>query len=302
LPLGLIGFDRVHKAGATDDAGFSVQVNRVGPRYLETMGIHVLRGRDLRDEDLRRNSTTTVVVVGETFARRYLGSLDVIDQQLVLARDLENGREARRLQIVGVSQDGAVQVFGGDRVPVIYFPALSSSLVVRVAGSPAGAVRVLERTVATLEPGAAVTVAPMAARLAGVLLPVRVATLFLSALGAVGLVLAMTGLYGIVSYAANRRRFEIGLRIALGASWSAIMQLMLWDAIMIVGAGSIAGGMLSFVLIRALWPLIAGGQSATTPLALLPVFVLMMSVGIVAALRPALAAASLDPMRALRQD
>jgi len=240
--------------------------------------------------------------VGETLARRYLGSLDVIDQQLVLARDPENGREARRLRIVGVSQDGAVQAFGGDRIPLLYFPSLSSSLVVRVAGSPAGAVRVLERTAAALEPGAAVTVAPMAARLAGVLVPVRVAALFLSALGAVGLVLAMTGLYGMVSYAANRRRFEIGLRIALGASWPAIMQLMLWDAIMTVGAGSIAGGALSFVLVRALWPLITGGQSSTTPLALLAVFVLMMTVGIVAALRPALTATAVDPMRALRQD
>src|SRR5205085_2424598 len=68
LPVGLIGFDRVHKAGAIDDQGFSVQVNHVGPRYLETMGIHVLRGRDLRDDDVRRTSSTTPVVVGETFA------------------------------------------------------------------------------------------------------------------------------------------------------------------------------------------------------------------------------------------
>jgi putative ABC transport system permease protein len=301
LPVGLIGFDRVHKVGATDDAGISVQVNRVGPRYLEAMGIQVLRGRDLRDEDVRRTSRTTPVVVGETFARRCFRSLDVIDQQLVLARDPENGREAGRLQIVGVSRDSAVQVFGGDRIPVLYFPALSSSLVTRVAGSAAGAVRVLERTVAALEPGAAVTVAPMATRLAGVLLPVRVATIFLGALGAVGLVLAMTGLYGVVSYAANRRRFEIGLRIALGASWSAVMQLMLRDAVMMVGAGSIAGGILSFVLIRAIWPLI-GDQSSTTPLALLAVFVLMLIVGIAAALRPVLGAAAVDPVLALRQD
>jgi ABC-type antimicrobial peptide transport system permease subunit len=156
--------------------------------------------------------------------------------------------------------------------------------------------------VATLEPGAAVTVAPRAARLAAVLLPVRVATIFLSSLGAVGLVLAMTGLYGVVSYAANRRRFEIGLRIALGASWSAIMQLMVQDAVVIVGAGSIAGGVLSFALIRAIWPLLAGDQTSMTPLALLAVFVLMLTVGIAAALRPALGAAAVDPMLALRQD
>jgi predicted permease len=303
LPLGFIAFDRVHKAGAAGDAGLAVQVNRVGPRYLETVGVHVLRGRDLRDEDLRRTSTpTTPVVVSETFARRLFGSVDVIDQPLVLARDPENGREARRLQIIGVSHDGAMQVFGGRRIPVLFFPALSPSLVVRVAGSSAGAVRVVDRTIAALEPGAAVTVAPMASRLAGVLLPVRAAAFLLSALGAVGLVLSMTGLYGVVSHAANRRRFEIGLRIALGASWPDIMQLMLRDAVMIVGAGSIAGGMLSFVLIRAIWPLLAGDQSAMAPLALLAVFALMLIVGIAAALRPALGAAAVDPVVALRQD
>lgn len=302
LPVGLIGFDRVHKIGVPDDAGFSVQVNSVGPQYLKVMGIHILRGRDLRDEDVSRISNTTPIVVGETFARRYLGSIDVIDQQLLLGRDRENGREARRLQIVGVAQDGTVQIFGGERIPVLYSPSISSSFVVRVAGSPAGTLRRLEQTIVTLEPGAAVNVAPMATRLAGMMLPVRVATVFLSAIGATALLLAMTGLYGIVSYAANRRRFEMGLRIALGASWLRIMRLMLRDPILIVGTGSIAGGVLSLVLIRAIWPLIAGGQISTTPLALLAVLVLMMTVAIVATLRPAITAATADPVVALRQD
>src|SRR6185295_11619648 len=164
-----------------------------------------IRGRDLKDEDVRGASArATPVIVGERFARRYLGSADVIDQQLVLGRDSENGTEARRLQIVGVSQDTAVQALGGDPVPIIYMPsAESSSLLVRVAGSPANTVRTLERSVINLVPGAAVTVAPMTSRLARLLLPVRVATSVLTALGAAGLILAMIGLYGIVSYAAS---------------------------------------------------------------------------------------------------
>jgi hypothetical protein len=80
------------------------------------------------------------------------------------------------------------------------------------------------------------------------------------------------------------------------------MQLMLRDAVLIVGAGSIAEAVLSFALIRAIWPLLAGDQGSMTPLALIAVFVLMMTVGIAAALRPALGAAAADPMLALRQD
>jgi predicted permease len=303
LPVGLFSFDRIHKADTTDDAGLAVEVNRVGPRYLETMGIRILRGRDVRDEDVSRTVPATPVIVGETLARRYFGSLDVLDRELVLSRDPENGREARRLHIVGVSQDGAVQVFGGNRIAVLYLPALSpSSLVVRVAGSAIGAVRELERTVAVLEPGAAINVSPMATRLSSVLLPVRIATIFLSALGIVGLVLAMTGLYGSVSYTAARRRFEIGVRIALGASWSAIVRLMLHDAVAIVGVGSLVGSGLSFALTRAIWPLLAGDQSSMTPLAIAAVFVLTLVVAVAAALRPALAAAAVDPVLALRQD
>jgi ABC-type antimicrobial peptide transport system permease subunit len=211
--------------------------------------------------------------------------------------------DGRGLQIVGVSQDTAVQALGGDSVPILYLPSASSSLlVVRVAGSAAGTVRTLERGVINLVPGAAVTVVPMTARLSGLLLPIRVATSVLTALGAVGLVLAMIGLYGVVTYAANRRRFEIGLRIALGASRSAIVRLMMRDTIMMVGVGSIIGSVISSALIRAIWPLLAGWQRSVIPVALVAVFILMLTVGIVAALRPTLRASALDPMGALRQD
>ena len=142
----------------------------------------------------------------------------------------------------------------------------------------------------------------MTVRLSQVLLPERVAASFLSALGVVGLVLAMTGLYGVVSYAVNRRRSEIGLRIALGATWSAIVRLTMRDAVMMVSAGSILGAALSFALIRSIWPLLAGDQTSMTPLALLTVFALMIIVGVAAALRPALKAATVDPLVALRQD
>src|SRR5262249_38070798 len=99
LPQGLIAFNRVSRAGWTDD--LAVQIGRVGPRYFGTLRIPLLSGRDLTDDDVRGNSATpTPVVVDETFVRRYFGSMDVLDQPLVLPRDSENGTAARRLQIV----------------------------------------------------------------------------------------------------------------------------------------------------------------------------------------------------------
>jgi len=303
LPVGLIGFTRVHRLRGVDDTGWPVEVDRVGPQYLTTMGIQLLRGRDFVDEDLRRaGEGPTPVVVGDMFARRYLGSVDVIDELLEIPRDSENGTEARRVRIVGVSEDSRIQVFGGDPVPILFFPAVASTFAVRVSGDPIATLRELERAIARIEPGAAVTVAPMSTRLSRVLLPVRIAALVLGALGAIGLGLAMTGLYGVASYTANRRRPEIGVRIALGATWSTVMRLMLRESITTIGIGSVAGGALSLVLIRAIWPLLAGQQSATAPLVLLVVFALTLLVGLGAVLRPALAAASVDPMATLRQD
>jgi putative ABC transport system permease protein len=110
------------------------------------------------------------------------------------------------------------------------------------------------------------------------------------------------GLYGIVSYEAAGRRFEIGVRMALGAPSSAIVGLMLRDAVVIVCVGSMAGSGLSFALTRAIWPLLAGDQGSMAPLAIVAVFVTTLMVAVVAALRPALAAAALNPVLALRHD
>ena len=303
LPIGLIGFTRVHRLGAVDGAGSSVEVDRVGPHYLATMGIQLLRGRDFSDEDLRPAGAGPIpVVVGDMFARRYLGSLDVLDVLLEIPRDSENGTEARRVRIVGVSKDSRIQVFGGDPVPILFFPAVGSTFAVRVSGPPPAILGELERAIATIEPGAAVTVAPMSARLSRVLLPVRIAALILGVLGTIGLGLAITGLYGVASYTANRRRLEIGVRIALGATWSAVMRLVLRESIATIGIGSIAGGALSLLLIRAIWPLLAGQHDTTAPLVLVVVFALTVLVSLGAVLRPALAAASVDPTATLRQE
>jgi predicted permease len=303
LPVGFISFARVHATEGANDDGWPVEVDRVGPRYLTTMGIHLLRGRDFSDEDMRLPPDRPApVIVGDTFARRYLGSIDVIDRQLVLPRDTENGTRARRLQIVGVSTDSGIQVLGGSPVPVLLFPALSSSFAVRVKGEPIAILRDLERAIPTLEPGAAVTVMAMAARLSRVLLPIRIATLVLGILGTIGLGLAMTGLYGMVSYTTQQRRVEIGLRLALGATWSEVIRLVLRQAAVTIGVGSAAGVILSLLSMHAISPLLAGQPTAAVPVAILTVVALTQLVGLGAVLRPAIAAASVDPMVTLRQE
>jgi ABC-type antimicrobial peptide transport system permease subunit len=142
----------------------------------------------------------------------------------------------------------------------------------------------------------------MSDQLAFALLPARIGSTLLMILGGLGLLLAMTGLHGIVSYTTSRRTFEIGIRKALGARRADIVRTVLWDALLVVGMGSIAGALVSAGLIRIAWPLVTGDQTSLTPSALVVVFMVMAAVGAAAALRPALRAANVDPVIALRHD
>ena len=100
----------------------------------------------------------------------------------------------------------------------------------------------------------------MRAQVAVALAPTRVGGGLLGGLSALGLVLAMTGLYAVVNHAAKRRTFELGVRIALGATSGVIMRLILRQGLSVVVAGCAVGGVLTFLLARILSPLLAAGQ------------------------------------------
>jgi predicted permease len=214
-PIGPPFAERIRPAGSRDGASVTADVRRVGPRFFHTMQIPLALGRDLNDEDVGA-SAPKPMVVNETFARRYLAAVDPIGRQFVRPRDIENGQAEQVLEIVGVARDTLARTVGDAHVPVVYVPQSSPSLTVRMAGPSASAIRMLRQTVERPEPpGTVVDVAPMADSVATALMPMRVATMLLGAVGAIGIVLAMTGLFAMVSHAASRRTFEIGVRIAI---------------------------------------------------------------------------------------
>ena len=300
-PIGPPFAERIRPAGSRDGASVTADVRRVGPRFFHTMQIPLALGRDLNDEDVGA-SAPKPMVVNETFARRYLAAVDPIGRQFVRPRDIENGQAEQVLEIVGVARDTLARTVGDAHVPVVYVPQSSPSLTVRMAGPSASAIRMLRQTVERLEPpGTVVDVAPMADSVATALMPMRVATMLLGAVGAIGIVLAMTGLFAMVSHAASRRTFEIGVRIALGASRSAIVRMIVGDGLQIVAAGCLAGAVLSFGLARLLQSVISS-QSLVDPLAFVAVILLLLVVGVGASLRPATRAGRADPMVALRSE
>jgi predicted permease len=302
LPLGILPRSAtVRRVGGEDR--LDIELQPVGPGYLTTMKIPIVSGRDLHADDLKRVAGNAVpVVVNQAFARRYFAATP-LDQHVVLERDRENGRPDRRLRVVGVARDTKTRGLNDDNLPVVYMPVISNmSLVVRLSGPSTASIAALSGAAARALPGAAISVTPMASQLTYALLPSRIAAILLTSLGGIGLLLAMTGLFGIISSETSRRRFEIGIRIALGATRAAVVWLVLRGALGLVGAGAIAGFALAAFGGRALYPLLAPGQPASDPVAGVMVLLTLVVVAGIASLRPVRKATKVEPVIALRSE
>ena len=171
-----------------------------------------------------------------------------------------------------------------------------------MAGSAAAAVRLLEQRLERVEPaGTSITVAPMADSVEAALLPVRIAAALLASLGAIGIGLAMTGLFAVISQSVTRRTFEFGVRMALGASRTAIVAMILRDGVSIVGAGCAIGAVVAFAIARVLQSAVTS-QSLVDPVAFAVALLLLLATGLVSSMRPARRAAAAEPIVALRSE
>src|SRR5262249_31424560 len=202
-----------------DDNGPSqrVDIMPVGPRYFETLRIPLLRGRDLVDRDVRdQGSFPTPVVVNRTLAERFFGAADPVGRTIVLEHGAQDGPD-RALTIAGVARDSRTRSLDEDAHPVMYLPEVGDYLLVRVNGPASGAVRMIERAIWSADAIAWVDAQPLRAQLDFALRPARLGGGALAALRAVAVTMAMVGLYAVGSYGVNRRSFEIGVRLAIGA-------------------------------------------------------------------------------------
>ena len=303
LPLGLLPRTAtVYKANAPNGSRLIVDLQPVGPRYLETMRIPVLRGRDIRDDDLRAGgSRATPILVNETLARQYLGS-EPIGELVGLDRNTESGRSAQMLRVVGVARDVKTRSLADEGLSVIYIPAAGASMIVRFTGSAAAALPELYETVVPQVPGATLTVTSMRDRVVGATLPVRIGTIFIGALAALGLLLAAVGLHGIVRAVTTRRTFEIGLRMALGATRFASVWLVVRGVVVVILTASLIGGTAAIVAVQAFRPLLAAQQNPLDPFAGFAVIAVLLCVGVLACALPARRAAGVDPSNALRSE
>ena len=276
--------------------------NTVGTDYFRTMKVPIVRGRAFTREDDERGRP--VAIVNELMARRLWPDQDPIGRRFRLQSNL-----AQWLEVVGVSGPGKYQFIFEDAGPYLFTPIAQQYrplrvLHIRTTGAPEGIAPAAQREIRALNPDLPVyDVRSMEQMLQGPngFFLLKMGALFGGALGALGLVLALVGIYGVVSYAASQRTQEIGVRMALGAQPGDILRLVVGHGLVLVSAGLVLGLCAAFGISRLLARLLFG-ISSTDPLTFAAVPLLLGSMAILASYLPALRATRIDPMTALRKE
>jgi predicted permease len=295
VPLGGDSLVRsFHPAGRTDLPGTRAARYSVGPRYFETLGIALLRGREFEDGD--EAGATPVVIVNETYARTHLPGLEPIGQR-VQTEDLPEAL------VVGMVQNHRIDTIGEAPKSALFFPFAQRPgrmvFHVRTLDAPEPVVPVLEQTLEDLQDTAAVSVETLRSATDLEFSMRRVGTVMMGAVGGLGLVLALIGLYGVMSYVVASRTAEVGIRMALGASVGRLISEVLGQALRILAVGVVLGAAAALLLTPGLATFLAG-LSPIDPVSFLGTAALLILVGLVASYLPARRAARVDPTTALR--
>jgi putative ABC transport system permease protein len=279
------------QAGKPQEVG----VNVVTPRYFDTLGIPILRGRAFDDRD--RAGSPGVVIVTETMARRFWPGKDV------LGRHLKSG--GPWLEVIGIARDSSYRSIGESPSPHMYLPLPQHpqprmTLVVHARGDGAALIPALRREVRRVSAAMPVTGLRTFAQAVDVaLFPTRAGAMLLTIFGLLALTLAAAGVYGVSSYAVSQRTREIGIRIALGGGREDILRLVVGDGLRPVAMGVILGLLLSVGLAQVLATLLLG-LSPLDPVTFSAVPLVLMLTASLASYLPARRAAKVEPVVALR--
>ena len=274
--------------------------NIVTPGWFQTMGIPLITGRDFSNYDAA--DAPGVVIINEAMAHRYWP-----DRQPIGLRFEIGEKQRRTVEIIGIARNSKHRTLEEEPRPLMYLPLLQQYesrmiLHVRSAVDPlslVGAVRLelqrLDSSVPLFE------IKTLAQRLSESIWPTRTMSKLLVIFGLLALLLALVGLYGVLSYAVTQRTREIGIRIALGARPAQVLKLIIGQGMILVSIGICLGLFSAFAVTRILQSFLYG-VSATDPLTFIAITVVLGLGALLSCYLPARQATQVDPMTTIRHE
>lgn len=277
--------------------------NVVVPDYFHTMQILLVEGRTFTDDD--NEKSPYVAIVNQAMAKRFWPHQDCIGKTFVM-----NSNPAHSLHVVGVTENARYADITGAIPPYFYIPFLQDyaenslqALELRTKGNPSAMVPDVERTIHAIAPDLPVfevKTLHQALYSPNGLLGFEIVAGLATVMGCLGLVLAIVGVYGVLSYLVQQKTSEIGIRMALGAQRGDVFRIVYRHGLWIIGIGLVMGLAVSFALTRLLRSMLE--VSATDPATYLGVSAILTTISLLACYIPARRAMRLNPMRALRME
>jgi len=286
--------------------GPTVAYRWITPAYFRTMGIPLMKGRYFKEKDVEGRAG--VVIINQKMAREYWPEGEPIGKRLKLG-----GQDSQKpwLTIVGVTGDlknpfkklqGSSGIENEIYVPHAQAALKAMRLVVRTAADPLALVSAIRDQVSELDPDLPISEINTTRRLlSGNLSLYRFITVLPSVFAALALLLAGTGLYGVIAHSVSQRTHEIGVRMALGAQVSDVLKLVVGQGMKLAFIGVAVGLAVSFALTRVISSLLYE-VSPTDPLTFVCVLLFFTGVALLASYIPARRATKVDPMSALRYE
>jgi putative ABC transport system permease protein len=280
-----------------------VYFNRIGERYFETLGTALIAGRDFNVHDTLESPK--VAIVNQTMVKKFFGGQSPIGKRY---RAEEGNKLGAPVEIVGIVKDAKYGKLREEIFPTAYVPLSQEKAFTHrtfelraAAGAPTALIPGVKSAIAELNRDVSLDFTTLAAQVDNSLSRERLLATLSGFFGGLALLLAMIGLYGVMSYNVARRRNEIGIRMALGAEQARVLRMVLREVALLIGIGLAVGLGVALATTRFVASFLYGVKS-NDPVTLFVAAGVLALVAAIAGYLPARRASKLDPMSALREE
>ena len=297
------GFARtIFPEGQDEGSGYRgtlTTLNDIAPSYFQTMRIPLVAGREFTDSD--RATTQAVAIASEAMAKHFWPNENAVGKRFHFFGD------PTLREIIGVARNTVIGNIGEEPQPLVYLPLMqnyspAATVLVRTGGRPESLISAVRGQVQSLDSNLALTnVQTIGELLSQGLWAPRMGAALLAVFGGLALVLAVIGVYGVLSYSVNQQTREIGIRMAMGAQTGRVLGLVVGQGMRLAAAGLLLGLIVAFAAVRLVSSLLFG-VSAHDPLTFGGVALILAVAAVLACYIPARRATKVDPIIALRYE